>query len=110
MLTKPRYAILIAPPADTPDAPEAELQVEVLYGDQLRAELEAPRHGLAKIGDAPQHAVLLWVWASLTRTHVIDQPFQEFMPRVLILEAVKDPAGDPLQVTVHPTKGSDDSP
>lgn len=104
-LTKPRYDVLLAD-----ETGDVEHRVEVVFGDQLRAELEAPRHGLARIGDAPQHAVAMWIWAALTRTHVIDQPFQEFKPRLLVVEPVRDVDGEPAQETVDPTTAPSASP
>jgi hypothetical protein len=95
-LHRTRYAVLLAPDDQTHE-------VETTYGDQLRAELEGPKNGLPSISAAPQHAVALWIWASLTRTGVIAEPFQTFKDRLLVVEPIKDADeyGDPA--TVDPT-------
>lgn len=61
-------------------------RVEVLHGDQLRAELEAPKQGIpVDPKAAPNHTATLWVWAALVRTGVCTTGFQEFAPTLLAL-------------------------
>lgn len=91
-LVAPKFAVLIADPTEEDPEATTELIVTILHGDQLRAELEGPKNKLPKLQDAPQHYSALWVWAALTRTKVIKQPFQEFKRRVLVLEAHEDEA------------------
>lgn len=91
----PRYTVLLADP-EHPDDPDhaTEHEATILHGDQLRAELEGPRHALSDIRSAPMHHTTLWLWASLTRTHVIDTPFQEFKTQVLAFQPIKTPADE----------------
>lgn len=92
----PHYRVLLAA-AEHPDdvAQAVEHEIYVLHGDQLRAELEAPRNGIPAMDQAPMHNITLWIWAALMRTHVIDQAFQEFRSRLLGFDEIKpgDPAG-----------------
>jgi hypothetical protein len=82
-----RYTVLVAD-LDHPEDPDhaAEHTVTILHGDQLRAELEGPRNGIPAMDQAAMHGITLWIWAALMRTHVIDQPFMEFLPRMLGFE------------------------
>lgn len=86
----PTYDVLLSDP--TEDDPEAtvEHRVRILNGDQLRAELEAPRHGLNDMEAVPMHFQTLWIWAALTRTHAIDDPFPALKQRLLAYSEVKD--------------------
>lgn len=91
----PRYTVLIAAAAAPDEIEEAtEHEVTILHGDQLRAELEAPRQGIPAMDTAPMHGITLWIWAALMRTHVIDQPYQDFVPRLLGFEETE--TGDTL--------------
>lgn len=101
-MKKPRYIVLL----DDPDKGPTEVDIEILYGDQLRAELEAPKHGLAKSGEAPLHTTALWVWAALCRLRGDLGPFQSFKDRILALQAVKE---EDLE-EVDPTQGRTESP
>ena len=93
-MTLPRYRVLVADP-EHPDDPEhgVEHEVTILHGDQLRGELEGPRNGLPAMDQAAMHGITLWIWAALMRTHAIDQPFQEFLPRMLGFEDAGDDTG-----------------
>lgn len=83
-MSLPRYRVLVADPEHPEDAAHAtEHDVTILHGDQLRAELEAPRNSLPGMDVAPMHGITLWIWAALVRSHVLDVPFQEFLPRML---------------------------
>lgn len=82
-LTVPTYDVLLAAPtADDPDA-TVEYRTKILNGDKLRAELEAPVHGLADFGAVPQHMFVMWVWAALLRQHHITDKWPEFKRRLL---------------------------
>lgn len=89
----PKFRVLLQEGDD-----QVEHEVTILHGDQLRAELEAPRHGLTDMGAAPMHFTTLWCWAALARTHVITDDFRAFKPKMLALEAVDDDTEvDPTQ-------------
>jgi hypothetical protein len=93
----PKFNALIA---DTDEAqPPTEHEVTIMHGDQLRAELEAPKHGLNDMQAAPMHFTTLWIWAALLRTHVITDDFRTFKGRLLAIEAVDDDEPvDPTQL------------
>lgn len=82
-------------------------RVEILHGDQLRAELEAPRHGIAVDPRVqPNHTTTLWVWAALVRTGVVTVGFQDFKQDLVVLgkaEAADAPVGPTSQD--QPTAG-----
>lgn len=68
-----------------------EHTVAVLLGDQLRAELEAPRHAIPVAFEAaPAHHTALWLWAALTRLGVADTGFREFRDRMQLVGRVTD--------------------
>lgn len=96
-MSLPRYRVLIAGPDHDPEDPNPDLasehEVTILHGDQLRAELEAPRNALPGMDVAPMHGITLWIWAALMRSHIIDIPFQEFMPRMLGFEDIGEDGG-----------------
>lgn len=82
--------------ADTPpDFPA----VVIMSGDQLRAELEAPRLAMPPLREAPMNATALWVWAALVRLHLIETPAGEFMAS----PPEWQPAGE---ATVDPTRAA----
>lgn len=59
--------------------------VEVVHVDQLRAELEARKHGIPPSFDqAPVAITTLWVWASLARQEKVTVGYQEFTQQVLV--------------------------
>lgn len=99
-LLYPRYEVWVTT-EDTPDPVRHE--VTVTHGDQLRAELEGPRHGLRKMQDAPLHYTTLWCWCALVRTGAYSGPFQQFKNDVAQLDPITDPAGDHATVTEDPT-------
>lgn len=84
------YAVLLAAPTDEDPEATEEVEVRVIYGDQLRAELEAPRHGIGSLSDAPMHFTALWIWASLTRDGKTSAPFQEFKRQLLMVQPVEE--------------------
>lgn len=84
-LTRPAYHVWLDPrpdlTADSPELDDSELvyqYVVVNHADQLRAELEAKRHGLGKPQDTPMHLTSLWLWAALVRTKRYDGKFAAF--------------------------------
>lgn len=110
-LTRPAYHVWMDPRTDiTPDSPElddSELEyqyVVVNHGDQLRAELEAKRHGLGKPQDTPMHLTSLWLWAALVRTHRYDGKFAEF--KLACVSYDPDKEADPADVEPDPTEAS----
>ena len=95
-LTADRYRVLMTD--------DTEHEVTVLHGDRLRAELEGPRQGLPPMQSAPMHYVTLWLWASLTRTKTIEEPFQGFAEKVVTFEEIEDiDQGDAPETAADPT-------
>lgn len=78
-----------------------EHTVEVIHGDQLRAELEAKKQGIpVDFAEAPVHLTTLWVWSSLVRTGVCQVGFQEFSNTQLVqLVRGKADHPDPVRPT-----------
>lgn len=94
-LKRPAYFVWMTPDGADPDAVEDDdLELEhvvVNHGDQLRAELEANKLGLAKAGTGtPMHLTALWIWAALVRTGRFDEKFQEFKVRCISYEPDRD--------------------
>jgi hypothetical protein len=87
------FRVLLDSPAKSKAKP-TEHTVRVLHGDMLRAELEGPKHGIVDMEATPMHFTTLWIWASLVRTHVIEDGFKEFKPRLLQLDEVADEPDD----------------
>ena len=111
-LTMPKFAVLLQV---EPAAEPTEHTVTVFHGDQLRAELEAPRHMLPPIDQAPQHHTTLWVWAALLRTHVLpmETSFNAFREMVLTMEGLEDAQqfpGDPEDVAGPTVQDHRDEP
>lgn len=101
-MTPPTFQVLVAPPGEGPADLEAatEHTVQVLTGDQLRAELEAGQLGLPlEFKQAPTHHTALWLWAALSRMGVTDAKFKDFQPRLLLVKSLQDQA-----VAVDPTQ------
>lgn len=83
MMTPPTFRVLLDD--------RTEHVVEVHLGDQLRAELEAPKHAIpVKFEAAPAHHTALWLWAGLTRMGVTDAKFREFRDRMILVARVED--------------------
>lgn len=93
----PRFNVLLADSPDTEEGSTTELEVTIRHGDQLRAELEAPKHGLNDMAVTPMHFTTLWIWAALLRTKVITDDFRTFKGRLLTLEAADE--GEPVDPT-----------
>jgi len=108
MIKKLRYVVEYAPVTDPtadqlPD-PITE-EIEVTHGDQLRGELEAGKHGLPSMKDAPLNHTTVWVWCALTRLGKYRAPYALFSTRDLHgFDNVKDEnTGEPLAIDVPPT-------
>lgn len=73
--------------------------VEILNGDQLRAELEAGKLNLPSMDKAPMNYTTLWVWCALTRTKKYAKTSANFLRTdCLGLDAEGDPEDvDPTQ-------------
>lgn len=117
-LKRPAYHVWIAPPDTDPDTAAAEElechHVLVHHADQLRAELEAAKQGLAKGGTGtPMHLTALWLWANLVRTERYAGTFREFKAACVGYEPDQDrdqphtdPDPDPDELDAHPTAAS----
>lgn len=88
-LTVDRYRVLIQ---TDPAAEAIEREVVVLHTDRLRAELEAPRHGLTDMTKTPMHMVTLWLWAACLREKLVpaETKFEAFKGQILNYEDVED--------------------
>ena len=100
-LSRPQFHVWMNPPASgervagepLSGQPEPEYVgvVTITHGDQLRAELEGPRHGLHSMKDAPMHYTTLWVWAAMVRSGTYAGKFGQFKADDLAdLSPVKD--------------------
>jgi hypothetical protein len=57
----------------------SEHVVEVLHGDQLRAELQAPHHGIpVNPGELPLATTTLWLWAACKRLQLTSSGYPKF--------------------------------
>lgn len=101
-LTIPKYRVALDDLAN-------EVEVEVLPGDQLRAEVEGQRRGL----DNPQKQsfllTTLWLWAACRRMGVCDkaEKFEPFVDRLVAWDRVKPPeegGDDTAGASVGPTR------
>jgi hypothetical protein len=90
-LHRPTYLIEVL---DTPDATDGVVhEVSVLFGDQMRAELEASRNMIDLQSQA--FAVTgLWCWAALARTGRTDHRWQDFQHLIAAVEKVTPPTAD----------------
>lgn len=110
-LRRPAYHVWLDPrpdlTPDSPELPESELVYEhviVNHADQLRAELEANRHGLSKPQDTPMHLSSLWLWAALVRTKRYDDKYAAFKLACIAWDADKETDGPDVQP--DPTEAS----
>ena len=117
-LKRPAYWVWLAPTDTDPDT-VADDQLEahhvlVHHADQLRAELEAAKQGLAKGGTStPMHLTALWLWANLTRTERYAGTFREFKSACIAYEPDRDrpephidPDAEPDELDARPTAAS----
>jgi hypothetical protein len=120
-LKRPAYHVWVVPDGADPDTVEDDAlelhHVIVNHGDQLRAELEANKLGLAKAGTAtPMHLTALWIWAALVRTGRFDDKFQAFKSRCIAYDPDRDrdqphtdDDADPDDLDARPTEASTSS-
>jgi hypothetical protein len=91
-LHRPTYLVevLTSPDADNEGT---VYEVKVLYGDQMRAELEAGKNGI-QMGPSTGFAITgLWVWAAMARLGWTEHKWQTFAPLIAAVEKVgPDPA------------------
>lgn len=84
--------------------------VEVLHGDQLRAELQAGQEGIpVNPGVMPLATTTLWLWAACTRLGITTAKYKAFRDSELLAvqrerEAGPDAPVDPTQQD-QPTAG-----
>ena len=97
-LTIPKYRLALDDLAN-------ETEVDVLPGDQLRAEVEGQRRGLTDHKAQPFLLTTLWLWASCRRLGLIDkaEKFEPFVDRLVAWESVKSATGEPEAGEVDPT-------
>lgn len=102
MRNRPTFVVTMA--AD--DGTETTHTVDVVLGDQLRAELEAPKHGIpTDPGKSPLHTTTLWVWAAMARQGLTTHAFQPFQAACVgIARAAED-----QRVPVDPTQPGQDT-
>lgn len=117
-LKRPAYFVWVAPDGVDPDTADTTQlvchHVLVHHADQLRAELEAGKQGLAKGGTAtPMHLTALWIWANLVRTERFTGRFQEFKAACVAYdpdqereEPHTDPDAEADDLDAHPTVAS----
>ena len=87
----------------------SEHVVQVLLGDQLRAELEAPKHAIpVKFEAAPAHHTALWLWAALTRVGVTKEGFRPFRDRMHLVARLDDVEAEAVE-GVDPTQPAQDT-
>lgn len=96
-LTRRVFAVFVL---ESPDEGEAETitehRLEISFADQLRGELEAPRHGITT--EQPMHLATVWAWCAMTRLGLYTKPYQEFKTRDLVdLDRLEDAEVDPTQ-------------
>lgn len=120
-LKRPAFYAWITPDGVDPDTVDDDdlqlMHVIVNHSDQLRAELEAGKQGLAKGGTTtPMHLTALWIWAALVRTGRFDGKFQDFKTRCVAYDPDKDrdqphteDGADVDDLDAHPTEASTSS-
>lgn len=87
----------------------SEHVVEVVHADQLRAELEAPRHMIpVNPGQLPLATTTLWLWAACSRLGITTAKFQAFKGELVAVNRVDDDVA-PDQ-PVDPTQPDRDTP
>jgi hypothetical protein len=117
-LKRPAFHVWIAPDGADPDTVEDDAlelhHVVINHGDQLRAEMEANKLGLAKAGTTtPMQVWWVWFWAGLVRTGGFDDIFQVFKARCIAYDPDRDrdqphtdPDADVDDLDAHPTEAS----
>lgn len=101
-ITRSRYLVALNA-TETTEA--AEHEVTVTHGDRMRAELEARKHGLPRLDEAPLNHTALWVWCGMVRAGQYAGDFRDFKLRDLDdLEPIRDAEGEPEVEPVDPTR------
>lgn len=84
--------VLVADPAHPDDTEHATThRVTVLHGDRLAAERNAAENGIPHDGTHGQAFTSLVLWNALRRTGVHNEPYQQFLPRILDTDPVEEP-------------------
>jgi hypothetical protein len=87
------------------DGESIEHTVELRHADQLRGELEANKHGLPALNEAPLNHTTVWIWCALVRSGYYAGDFRQFKLVDLVgFEAIKESAVD-----VDPTQRGPES-
>jgi hypothetical protein len=112
-LTVDRYTILLA---DEPAANPREVEVALVNGDRLRAELEGPKQGVPTPDVKPMHYMTICLWAACLRSKVIkpEVDFPTFAEMCLDFEEVKEepqfPGSPVVEDPMGPTAAGTGSP
>lgn len=110
-LQRPKYRVYLNPPADAESAEPIEHEVEITHGDNLRGELEANKHGLPSVKDAPMNHTTVWLWCALVRLGLYAHDYRQFKLQDLAgIEPVRDEAGEQATTDVPPTTAAADTP
>lgn len=94
MTNRPTFIVTMADDAGR----ETTGTVDIVLGDQLRAELEAPKWGLpTDPAKAPLHTTALWCWASMARQHLTELGFGDWRPHVVSIARAEPVPVDPTE-------------
>lgn len=115
-IKRPAYHVWVAPEGVDPDtATDDQLDyhhVVIHSADQLRAELEAKRHGIDQRAN-PMHVTVLWLWAAMVRTGDYADKFAAFKTACVSYDPDTDRPGphtkddaDPDELDAFPTGAS----
>lgn len=102
-----QYEVYLCAEDGTPpqEGDEPTHVVMVRQADQLMGELEAARHKLPAVSEAPLNHTTVWVWAALVNQKLLDVDYRTFkLQRLYQLQPVKGAGGAPELVTVDPTQ------
>jgi hypothetical protein len=106
-LTRPRFHAWVAPAGVDPDtAADADLEyvhLTINSADQLRAELEASRHGIDQRKHM-MHLTTLWLWAAAVRAYGYEGDYRTWKRALVSYSPDKETADDAEQV--DPTEAS----
>lgn len=89
---------------ESPHGSAGEYTVTLRMGDQLRAELEGKRQGLAEPHKNPLHLQALFAWAAMVREGHFTGKFGEFKTACAFTEdeSEDEDAGTPVDPTDQP--------
>jgi hypothetical protein len=104
-LKRTEFHVWIAPELGA--EPEYVGEIPILNQDQLRAELEGPRHGLTNLREQPFHLTNLWIWAACVRLKLTELRFQDFK-MVMEYDKEDDQPGADAADEPDPTSGARD--